>query len=87
MLIRLDSKIRTMAKLQYGCNQLAIDYEQLWNHQRREDAEEQLNLLVTRDTDLSALATNDVLNDQKNLEYWQTKVRRRYATPPFSNIG
>jgi hypothetical protein len=82
MLVRLDSKIRTMAKLHYGCNQLAIDYEQLWNHHWYDDAEEQLDLLRRRDAYLSELATNDTLNNQTKLEYWQNRVRTQYATHP-----
>ncbi len=72
--VNLDSKIRTMAKLHYGWNQLANDYKRLWHHHYSEDAEADLVDLERRETEISELATTDAPNDTKRMEHWQEQV-------------
>ena len=76
--VNLDAKIRTMAKLHYSWNQLASEYERLWDHNYEDDAEDQLNILIKREEDLSEVATTDAPNDQKKMGYWQDWVQKRY---------
>ncbi len=74
----LDSAIRTMAKLHYSWSQVASDYESLWNTTYAEDAGLNYDRLVSRERDLSELASTDAPNNQKRLGYWMDQVLRQH---------
>lgn len=70
----LDGATRTMSKLQASWAHLAADYEALWNTTWSDDAADQLNLLVTREVDLSSQASTDAPYHPKRVAYWQDQV-------------
>jgi hypothetical protein len=74
MAINLDGRIGTLAKLHSLWNQIAEDFDRLWNHAYDEDAEDQLKELFRREREASELATTDAPNNQKLLAEWQQRV-------------
>src|ERR1700722_15245755 len=53
MAMNLDGKIATMAKLHSSWNQIASDYDRLWNHAYDEEAENFLDQIMGRERDSS----------------------------------
>ncbi|MEI9969833.1 MAG: hypothetical protein WDM87_14860 [Terracidiphilus sp.] len=74
--INLDSKIRTMAKLQSAWAQIANDYKRVWNHTYEDDAEAELEDLQRREAEFSELAATDSPNDSKRMLRWTDHVFR-----------
>jgi hypothetical protein len=74
MAVNLDGRIATMAKLHSSWNQIATDYDRLWNHTYDEDAESQLEEIFSRERDASELATTDAPDKPELLAYWQQRV-------------
>jgi hypothetical protein len=74
MAVNLDGRIATMAKLHSSWNQIATDYDRLWNHAYDEDAESQLEAIFGRERDSSELAAADAPNKPKLLAQWQQRV-------------
>ena len=74
----LDSSIRTMAKLHYSWSQIASEYEQLWSTSYDDRATEIYDRLVSRERDLSELASTDAPNNQARLSYWQDQVFKQH---------
>ena len=74
----LERLVRTMAKLHYSWNQIATDYDRLWNHTYEDQAESQFEELLRRERDLSELATTEAPNNQKIMGEWQDHVFRQY---------
>jgi hypothetical protein len=72
--VNLDSKIRTMAKLQSAWSRIADDYKRLWNHTYADDAESELEDLQRREAEFSELASTDAPNDPKRMERWEDHV-------------
>jgi hypothetical protein len=72
--VNLDSKIRTMAKLNYAWNQIGNDYKRLWSHTYNDEAEAELADLQRREAELSELATTDAPYDPKRMERWTNQV-------------
>jgi hypothetical protein len=72
--VNLDSKIRTVGKLQYAWSQIGSDYKRLWNHTYSEEAESELVDLQRRELELSEMAATDAPNDPKRMERWQDQV-------------
>jgi hypothetical protein len=82
MAVNLDGKIATMVKLHSAWNQIATEYDRLWNHANDEDAEQQLEKIIEREKEPSELATTDAPNDQKLLEKWEDRVFQLYHVTP-----
>ncbi len=78
MAVNLDRRIATMAKLHSAWNQIATEYDRLWNHTNDEDAETQLESIMEKEKEPSELATTDAPNDQKLLAQWQDRVFSLY---------
>ena len=78
MAVNLDRRIGTMAKLHSSWNQIAREYDRLWNHANDEDAEEQLDNIVQREKEPSELAATDAPNDQELLGKWEDHVFSLY---------
>jgi hypothetical protein len=76
--VSLDSKIRTMAKLNYSWSQQSADYARLWNQTYGEDAGANLDDLIRREQFLSELAATDAPYDQTRLARWQDHVFQQY---------
>jgi hypothetical protein len=76
--VSLERLVRTMARLHYSWNQIATDYDRLWNHAYDDDAENAFGDLLRRERDLSELATTEAPNDQKVLGEWQDRVLQQY---------
>ena len=76
--VGLERLVRTMARLHYSWNQIATDYDRLWNHAYEDDAENAFGDLLRRERDLSELATTEAPNDQKILGEWQDRVLQQY---------
>jgi hypothetical protein len=76
--VALDSKIRTMSKLQSSWGQLSSDYYRLWNRTYADEAEEDFYALNEREHDLSEIAATDAPNDRKRLAHWQEQVFRQH---------
>src|SRR5580704_5369002 len=76
--VGLERLVRTMARLHYSWNQIATDYDRLWNHAYDDDAENAFGDLLRRERDLSELATTEAPNDQKVLGEWQDRVLQQY---------
>ena len=74
MAVNLDGRIGTMVKLHSLWNQIAADYDRLWNHVYDEDAESQLEDVMGRERDASELAATDAPNKPKLLAEWQQRV-------------
>lgn len=72
--LNLDSKIRTMAKLQSAWSQIADGYKRLWNHTYADDAEVEFDELQRREAEFSELASTDAPNDPKRMERWEDHV-------------
>jgi len=72
--LNLDSKIKTMAKLQTGWSRIADDYKRLWNHTYADDAEAELDDLQRREAEFSEIASTDAPNDPKRMERWEDHV-------------
>lgn len=70
----LDSKIQTLTKLHAEWNELADEYNDLWNHTYAANAQERLEALVRHERELSAIAATDAPNDQKRMRRWQLHV-------------
>ncbi|HZD51079.1 MAG TPA: hypothetical protein VE178_20230 [Silvibacterium sp.] len=70
----LDSRTRSMADLHWRTNQLASDYERLWNNVYSEDASNILESLIQRDAEISKAAVTEAPNDQKRMGRWQDYV-------------
>ena len=81
MAVNLDRKAAVMAKLHYTWNQLASDYDRLWNHWHEEDAEIRFNELINRSRDASELGTTEAPYDQRLIEKWANHVYAQYASP------
>lgn len=78
MAVNLDRRIATMAQLHSAWNQIANEYDRLWNHVNDEDAEAQLEKIMEKEKEPSELATTDAPNDQKLLGQWQDRVFSLY---------
>jgi hypothetical protein len=78
MAVGLDRKIGTMAKLHSSWNQIAGEYDRLWNHAHDDDAEEQLEATIRREKEPSELAATEAPNDQQLLGKWQDHVFAMY---------
>jgi hypothetical protein len=76
--VGLDRKIGTMAKLHSAWNQIAVDYDRLWNHASDDNAESQLGEVMRREKEPSELATTEAPNDQVLLGKWQEHVFSMY---------
>jgi hypothetical protein len=76
--IGLERLVRTMAKLHYSWNQIATDYDRLFNHTGEDEAESEFQELLRRERDASELATTEVPNNQKIMGEWQDYVVRQY---------
>jgi len=85
MAVNLDGLIGTMAKLHSSWNEIAADYDRLWNHAFDEDAEAQLDEIIGRERTSSELATTDAPNDQKLLGQWQERVFTLHRLPKSAN--
>ena len=78
----LDAAIRTMAKLHYSWSQIASEYDTLWNATYADGAEQVYDRLVTRERDLSELASTDAPNNQERLGYWMDQVLKQHHIAP-----
>jgi len=76
--VGLERLVRTMAKLHYSWNQVATDYDRLWNHTYEDQAENQFEDLLRRERDLSELATTEAPNNQEIMGEWQDHVFQQY---------
>ena len=76
--VGLDSKIRTMAKLQASWSQIASDYKMLWNHWYADNAESELADLQRRGAESSGLAATDAPNDSKRMLHWTDQVFKQH---------
>jgi hypothetical protein len=74
MAVNLDGRTATMAKLHLLWNQIAADYDRLWNHAYDEDSESQLEEIFGRERDASELAATDAPDKPKLLAQWQQRV-------------
>ncbi len=74
----LDGATRTMSKFQFSWSELASGYEALWNNIYADEAGTRLELLVSRERDLSSQASTEAPNDQKRMAHWQTQVFRQH---------
>ncbi|MGD0735776.1 MAG: hypothetical protein ABR976_11540 [Terracidiphilus sp.] len=74
--LNMDSKIRTMAKLQTAWSQIADGYKRLWNHHYEDGAEAELEALQQREAEFSTLASTDAPNDPKRMGRWEDHVFR-----------
>ena len=76
--VGLDKKVATLAKLHSEWNGLADDYASLW-HQWYEPTSEAIGEgLNKRARELSFLATTEVPNKKKRIDYWSDVVYDRY---------
>ncbi|MBI3697789.1 MAG: hypothetical protein HY238_23525 [Acidobacteria bacterium] len=80
--VGLDKAAATMAKLHYTWNQLAADYDHLWDHWDEDDAEEVLGELVRRSRDASELGTTEAPYNPSLLEKWTEHVYAQYNQSP-----
>ena len=78
MAVNLDRRIATMAKLHSAWNQIATEYDRLWNRVDDEDAQNQLEKILEREKEPSELATTEAPNDQDHLGKWQDRVFSLY---------
>lgn len=78
MAINLDRRIATIVKIHSAWNQIAIEYDHLWNHVGEEGAEDELEKIMEREREPSELATTEAPNDQKLLGKWQERVLSMY---------
>ena len=76
--VGLDSKIRTMAKLQSAWSQIANDYKKLWNHTYAEEAEADLLDLQRREAEFSGIAATDAPADDKRMSRWTDQVFKQH---------
>jgi hypothetical protein len=81
MAVGLDRYISGMAKLHYGWNHLAADYERLWNHWRDDDAERILEDLVKQAMEMSEQAT-EMPYHEKLIDKWRDIVYLRFQNSP-----
>jgi hypothetical protein len=78
MAINLDRLVATTVKLHCMWRDIATSYDRLWNHAYDDDAEEQLNEIISRETEPSELAVTEAPNDQKLLRKWEDHVFELY---------
>jgi hypothetical protein len=76
--INLDRKILTMVQLHSSWNDIARQYDRLWNHAYEHDAEDRLNAIIQSEREPSETATTEAPNDQKLLSRWQDRVFSMY---------
>jgi len=79
MAVNLDGRVKTMAKLHSLWNEIASDYDTLWNHAYNEDSEAQFSDIIGREREASELSTTDAPNDQKLLAKWEDRVLELHA--------
>ena len=72
--VNLDTTIRSMAKFQSGWSELALAYENLWDHVHDDDAELKYESYARRERELGETASTDAPYNQKRLAYWQDHV-------------
>jgi len=77
----LDSRTRSMADLYWRSNQLASDYERLWNNVYAEDAAKTLSDLLRRDADIAKIAVTEAPSDQKRMGRWRDYVFVQHDLP------
>jgi hypothetical protein len=78
MAINLDRLVATTVKLHCMWRDIATSYDRLWNHAYDDDAEEQLNEIISRETEPSDLAVTEAPNDQELLREWEDHVFELY---------
>jgi len=76
--VSLERVVGTMAKLHYSWNQIATEYDHLWNHTYEDEAESEFEDILRRERDLSELAATTAPNDRKALGKWQEHVFQQY---------
>jgi hypothetical protein len=79
--INLDSKLRTMAKLQTAWTQIADGYKRLWSHYYDDGAEAELEDLRHREVEFSELASINAPYDEKRLTRWEDHVFKLNGLP------
>jgi len=77
--VGLERRATTMAKLHSVWNQIAVDYDRLWNHAYDAGAEVEFEDLVRREKDPSELATTEAPDDQERLGKWQDYVFQQHG--------
>ena len=76
--VNLDMRISTLSKLHYEWNRLDSEYERLWHHWRDDDAEDVLDDLVKRASDVSVIATEFPV-DEEQIGKWTKFVQSRLS--------
>lgn len=78
--VNLDKTPAKMARLHHSWNQLAADYQRLWDHWYEEEAEMVLRELQSRARDLSDDATTAGPSYDENLiDKWQDLVQAQHG--------
>ena len=70
-----------MAKLHSQLNELATDYERLWNNVHAADAALGLDNLIRRDREISEAAATEAPNDQKRMRLWEEYIFKQHGLP------
>jgi hypothetical protein len=76
--VGLDRKIGTMVKLHSQWQEIATDYNHLWNHAYEEGSESRLDEIVKREREPSELAATDAPNNERLMRKWQDRVFASY---------
>ena len=76
--VGLDRRITTLSNLHLQWNQLNAEYEHLWNHWQREDADAVLDELLRKAREASEIAT-EMPYDEDLIKKWSTTVYSRYS--------
>jgi hypothetical protein len=82
MVMNLDGRIATMAKLHATWSEIATLYDRLWNHAADADAEQHLDAIIEREKAPSELAATSAPNNQALLRKWQDHVFAMYQLHP-----
>ena len=77
--VNLDRKAVTMAKLHSTWNQLAAEYDRLWNHCHEDDADAQFESLLKRGRDASEIGSTEAPYDEGLIEKWQDRVNAQHG--------
>ncbi len=81
MAVELDKRIATLVDLHCQWNQLSTDYDSLWNHWFKDDAEDRLRDLARRANEASGLGVKMPF-DEKKVDKWMERVYARFRQAP-----
>lgn len=76
--VGLDRKVGAMAKLHLEWQQIATDYNRLWNHAYEDYSENWLEDIIKREREPSKLAAVEAPNDEQLMGKWESYVLASY---------